>query len=115
MMLSESKIQELIKKHKESGLSLVGFCSNEGIPKSTFYYWQKKLRKEPSKRFIPLIVNSTPVPDAGFSQSGPCQQKDRHMPAEDFFFELVYTNGTRLRVRGDLDIDNLRSLVSLLS
>ena len=113
-MRDESKILDLIKKHKESGLSLVGFCSNEGIPKSTFYYWRKKVRKEPSKRFIPLVVNSTPVPVTGFSKSGPCHQKDREMPAEDFFLELVYSNGTKLRVKGDLDIDNLRSLVCLL-
>ena len=113
-MLDESKIQDLIKKHKESGLSLVGFCSNEGIPKSTFYYWRKKVSKEASKRFIPLIVNSTPVAVTGFSKSGPCGQKDLNMPAEDFFLELVYSNGTKLRVKGDLDIDNLRSLVCLL-
>ncbi len=113
-MLDESKIQDLIKKHKESGLSLIGFCTNEGIPKSTFYYWRKKLKKEPSKRFIPLVVNSTPVPAIGFSKSGPCGQEDPHKPAEDYFLELVYSNGTRLRVKGDLDIDNLRSLVCLL-
>lgn len=113
-MLDESKIQDLIRKYKESGLSLVGFCSNEGIPKSTFYYWRKKIRKEPSKRFIPLVVNSTPVAVTGFSKSGPYGQKDPHMPAEDYFLELVYSNGTRLRVKGDLDIDNLRSLVCLL-
>jgi hypothetical protein len=113
-MLDELKIQDLIKKHKESGLSLVGFCSNEGIPKSTFYYWRKKFNKEPSKRFIPLVVNSTPVAVTGYSKSGSCGQKDLHIPAEDYFLELIYSNGTRLRVKGDLDIDNLRLLVCLL-
>jgi transposase-like protein len=59
MMINESKILELINRHKDTGLTIKAFCANEGIPKSSYYYWRRKLRKEPGKRFIPLLVNNT--------------------------------------------------------
>jgi hypothetical protein len=47
------------ERQKESGLSIRSFCSNEGIAPSTFYFWQKKIRKEASgERFIPLLVRA---------------------------------------------------------
>ena len=67
-MINESKILELIKRQKETGLTITAFCANEGIPKSSYYYWRKKLNKEPGKRFIPLLVNSTPATMSGSSK-----------------------------------------------
>jgi hypothetical protein len=40
-MINESKILELIKRQKETGLNITAFCANEGIPKSSYYYWRK--------------------------------------------------------------------------
>jgi len=112
-MLNESKCLELIQRQKETGLNITDFCSNEGIPKSTFYYWRKKL-SEPGKRFIPLLVNSTPVQITGPAKSGIREQNENHTSGDDFLLELVYPNGARLRVKGDTDLDHLRSLVCLL-
>jgi transposase-like protein len=112
-MINESKIQELIKRQKETGLNISAFCSNEGIPKSTYYYWRKKL-SEPGKRFIPLLVNSTPAQITGPAKSCLREQNEDHTSADYFLLELVYTNGARLRIKGDTDLDHLRSLVCLL-
>ena len=103
-MINESKILDLIKRQKETGLKIHAFCRNEGIPRSTFYNWRKKLRNEPGQRFIPLLVNSTPSP----------MSEPYHTSDNDFLLELVYPNGTRLRVKGDPEFDRLRSLVCLL-
>jgi hypothetical protein len=112
-MIVESKILDLIKRQKETGLTISAFCSNEGIPKSTYYYWRKKINREPGKRFIPLLVNSTQA-----LMSGPSKylrdQQDHHGTVDDFLLELIYTNGTRLRIKSDPDLDHLRSLVCLL-
>jgi hypothetical protein len=112
-MINESKILELIKRQKETGLTISAFCTNEGIPKSTYYYWRKKINREPGKRFIPLLVNSTQA-----LMSGPSKylrdQQDHHGTVDDFLLELIYTNGTRLRIKSDPDLDHLRSLVCLL-
>lgn len=113
-MISESKILELVKRQKETGLTVTAFCSNEGINKSTFYYWLKKLNKEPGKRFIPLLVNSRPaavnVPAKDYTQG----QIEPHNSGDDFLLELIYPNGIRLRIKSDPDLDHIRSLVCLL-
>ena len=112
-MINESKILELIKRQKETGLNITAFCANEGIPKSSYYYWRKKLNREPGKRFIPLLVNSTQA-----LMSSPSkyirEQQEHHGTGDDFLLELIYTNGTRLRIKSDPDLDHLRSLVCLL-
>ncbi|MDF1561370.1 MAG: hypothetical protein P1P83_14365 [Bacteroidales bacterium] len=108
-MLYSSKMAVLLERQKESGLSVKSFCSNEGIAPSTFYYWQKKLRKESvGGRFIPLLVRapgSTAYP-ASVQQPGPGKDNTP--------LEITYANGTTLRIRQTLDLAGLRSLVSLL-
>lgn len=100
---------DLLERQKGSGLSVRGFCSNEGIAPSTFYYWQKKLRvASDGHRFIPLVVQT--------------QKLAAHMSAEQSIgtgtdsapLEICYPNGTTLRIKQNLDLSGLRSLVSLL-
>jgi hypothetical protein len=113
-MLNESKFRELHHRQQESGLTVREFCSNEGIPESTFYYWRKKLHKTrvTSKGFIPLIVKSPPsllapsYPKRGHAISG-------NGEIDDALLELVYANGTKLRIKNDIDLNRLRSLISL--
>ena len=113
-MINKSKILELIKRQKETGLNITAFCANEGIAKSTFFYWRKKLNKAPVKGFIPLLVNATPATRSGPSKNYTHQQHELHKSDDDFLLELNYPNGTRLRIKGDPDLDQLRTLVCLL-
>jgi hypothetical protein len=113
-MINESKILELIKRQKETGLNITAFCANEGIAKSTFFYWRKKLNKAPVKGFIPLIVNATPATRSVASKNYTQQQHESHNAGDDFLLELHYPNGTRLRIKSDPDLDHLRTLVCLL-
>jgi hypothetical protein len=113
-MLSESKFSELLARQQECGLSVTAFCSNEGLPKATFYYWKKKLqRKQSAKGFIPLLVKPErtairrALPDT--NSKGTLQDG-----ANDYFLEFVYLNGTKLRIKGDLDLTRLRELVYLI-
>jgi ssDNA-binding Zn-finger/Zn-ribbon topoisomerase 1 len=110
-MINESKILELIKRQKETGLNITAFCANEGIPKSSYYYWRKRLNREPVNRFIHLRVNSTPI-------NGPskCNQEhhDHDTSDNDFPMEISYPNGTTFRIKHALDMAGLRSLVLLV-
>jgi transposase-like protein len=112
-MINESKILELIKRQKETGLTISAFCNNEGIPKSTYYYWRKKLSKEPGKRFIPLLVNAIPSTLSGPSKNVMPEQHDHHTSSA-FPMEITYPNGTTLRLKHPLDLAGLRSLVLLV-
>jgi hypothetical protein len=108
-MEKASMFSELIRRHKETGLSIKDFCSNECIPTSTFYYWRKKLRGSiPEKGFIPLIVKSPQTTLSRNNGKTSCQEPD-----ENVFLELIYPNGTLLRVKKDLDLAQLRALIHL--
>jgi hypothetical protein len=113
-MINESKILELIKRQKETGLNITAFCANEGVPKSSYYYWRKKLNKGPGKRFIPLLVNSTPAPMSGHSKDYIREQHEHHTSGDDFPMEIRYPNGTTLKIKHALDLAGLRSLVLLV-
>jgi len=108
-MKNISRFIELLERQKWSGLSVRGFCSNEGIASSTFYYWQKRVRKEAAGRsFIPLHV-LTPGSSAHPASSQPPLPGMENTP-----LEITYPNGTTLRIQQTIDIAGLRSLVSLL-
>jgi hypothetical protein len=99
-MLSESKFLELYRRQQESGLTVKDFCSNEGIANSTFYYWYKKVRKKSSKQdFIPLVVKSTPSHLTPNHLKAHCSVHDPEEMDDDVLLELVYPNGTKLRVK----------------
>ena len=112
-MINESKILELIKRQKETGLTITAFCVNEGIPKSSYYYWRKRLNREPATRFIQLRVNSTQAPIKGPSKCDQ-EQHENHTSGDDFPVEISYPNGTTLRIKHALDLAGLRSLVLLV-
>lgn len=115
-MQKESMFRELISLQQDSGLTVREFCSNEGIAPATYYYWRKKLRNRKGKKdFIPLIVKS---PESSLTQGynrdtshrdyQPGQTADDHA-----LLELLYPNGTLLRIKNDLDLAHLRALIHL--
>jgi len=113
MRLDESKFIALLNRQQESGLNVKDFCSNEGLTESTFYYWRKKLQEHPpSKGFIPLVVKSSQSIVQKHSKSYEPISADQPQ-ADDFLLELVYPNGTMLRVKKDLDLSHLRTLIHL--
>jgi len=110
-MLNSTKFLKLQERQKESGLSVRGFCSNEGIAPSSFYYWLKKIRNEANgKRFIPLVVKSAGENVNPFLQSELLQGQR----VDGTLLEITYPNGITLRVKNDLGLVHLRALVLLL-
>jgi len=108
-----SRFSELIRQQQESGLSIKDFCYNQGISHSTFHYWYKKLRNS-KREFIPLIVKPPvgALPDKDSSGS----RRSGNYPATDedqVLLELIYPNGTHLRIKQDLDLEHLRALIHL--
>ena len=107
-MQKEARFRELIKEQKESGLTIIDFCSNHGIAPSTFHYWKKKLGRKSGRRdFIPLIVKSSEV---DHPKGSGCPEIS---PGKETLLELVYPNGTILRLKYDLDLTQLRTLIHL--
>lgn len=114
-MEKESRFRELISLQQDSGLTVREFCSNEAIAPATFYYWRKKfLNSKGKKDFIPLIIKSS---ESSLTQSYNKSSKHRDYQsgkiADHSLLELVYPNGTILRVKNDLDLAHLRTLIHL--
>lgn len=107
-MLKEDRFRLLIEEQRSSGLSIKEFCSNHSIPASTFHYWKKKFTREPEKNaFIPLIVKPTEV---GVAKESTYSEMNTGNSVK---LELVFPNGTMLRVQHDLDMVHLRALIHL--
>jgi hypothetical protein len=108
-MQRESKIVDQCQRQKESGLTVNEFCKNEGIAASTFYYRRKKLSKENSaQNFIPIVVK----PSGAVSRQNPPVKNTGEADGE-ILLELVYPNGTKLRIKNDIDLTKLRELICL--
>ena len=53
----------IIKEQKQSGLTVKDWCSQNGITKDAYYYWQQKLRKEVYAAIKPQESIFAPVPN----------------------------------------------------
>jgi len=114
-MFNASKFQKILSRQAESGLNVKDFCFNEGIPEATFYYWRKKIQIPSSpKEFIPLVIKSPQTALKGRYPRG--QQAEASADQQEnsgFLLEVVYPNGTKLRIQNDLDLARLRELLYL--
>ena len=111
-MQKEDRYRELLAQQQESGLTIKEFCSNQGIAPATFHYWKKKLRKKPGrKEFIPLVVKTGT--SLGTTSNGNNPHALHSGLERKALFELVYPNGTLLRITSDLDLAHLRTLIHL--
>lgn len=113
-MLSETQFRKLNQRQKESGLNIKDFCTNEGIAHSTFYYWRKKYNNSRDKNsFIPLIINSTTQSSKHTAVHHQTSAKQYTPIYNEDLLEIVYPNDTRLRVKKDIDLNQLRALICL--
>ena len=107
-MQKEAIFKELIAEQQESGLTILDFCSNHGIAPSTFHYWKKKLSKKPGRKdFIPLIVKPS---GEDLPKGSGCSEISS---GKETLLELVYPNGTVLRLKQSFDLAQLRALIHL--
>ena len=72
------------------------FCRERGITEPSFYYWRKRLRKRETVQFALLETRPT---DIGSVTST---------------FELVLTNGERLRIGNEVDAATLRMVLEVV-
>ena len=99
-MWTIQQLKLVYDRFQSSGLSVTGFCANESILHSKFYYWKKKLieqsqdREQPSD-FVPIVFS-------GSNTQLPAKRKVQHKPVLEHndpascdVFEIVYPNGVK--------------------
>jgi transposase-like protein len=112
-MEKESRFAELIRQQEESGLSVKDFCYNQDCAPSTFHYWRKKLRLSTQEKFIPLIVKSPVRTISTRNNHGAHRSRHQGSDEDQMMLELVYPNGTRLRINKEMDLAQVRLLIRL--
>ena len=112
--MTDALFQDLLKRQQESGLTVRDFCANEGLVPSTFYYWLKKCKTKAAqpKTFIPLTIEGAHLPAHKKNNHLRHQVVTNDMDAP-VFLELVFPNGTVLKVRNQVDLPLLQKLVHL--
>jgi hypothetical protein len=118
-MLNARQFKDIYNEYLESGLTVRGFCTNQHMKESQFFYWQNKLKKEltPKRGFVPVVfegeqqARSSQVPTRAQNRS-----KTFSNPAvanQTVSCEITYPNGVYLKLNGLIDPVMLRSLLLL--
>ncbi|MBI9065536.1 MAG: IS66 family insertion sequence element accessory protein TnpB [Marinilabiliaceae bacterium] len=105
MRMTNVTFRKLYSEHKESGLSIRDFCANQDIAVSTFYYWNKKQKKQecPPIDFVPLAIGGQQTISIA----------NENVDYHNTPLEFVFPNGTRMLLNEDIDITLLKTIVHL--
>ena len=98
----------------ESGLSIRSYCLNQRMNEAKFFYWQRRLKNqiEPARGFVPLVIDNGLNNHRRLNPTNRAAQPDAG-PDKASFCEITYPNGVTLKLRGDADLETLRSLLFL--
>lgn len=108
--LTLEEFKRIHEEWKSTGLSIRDYCHNTGFEESKFYYWRKKF----TEAMLPQVNGFVPV--NMFHQNGKLGMTATDSPKEptdNVPCEVVYPNGVTLRVKSELSLETLRSLILL--
>ena len=112
MRIIESSFRELYQEYLSSGLTVRDFCANQDFAVSTFYRWQKILKdKEAPDRFVPLLIGKQPNVNTGNHPD--VTPECNVFVTEKNNMEFTFPNGTKLLVKGHVDLSLLKTIVHL--
>ena len=113
-MLTAEAFKVIYDDYLESGLSIRSYCSNQRINEAKFFYWQRRLKNQlaPARGFVPLVIDNGLNNHRRLNPTNRAAQPDAG-PDKASFCEITYPNGVTLKLRGDADLETLRSLLFL--
>jgi hypothetical protein len=95
MKASRNKMDTLVKKWQNSGLSKAGFCRENGIPLSTFSYWCSQCLSTPNESKMVKIPARLP-----------------QLRTSNIILE--YPSGYKLHIPGNQDLSRLEGIISVI-
>ncbi len=99
---SRSKVRSLEALRRRSGLSIQAFCLEEGVPRSSFDYWRRRLREDDASSREGSSFVEFEVSGAEEAESG-----------SDCEYELLLANGISVRVGSGFNATEVRELVTI--
>ena len=118
-MLKARQFLSIYEGYLESGLTVRGYCANQQMKESMFFYWQNKLKGQlpPKRGFVPVVfdkgkaIQTTHVPSP--AQNSPKTFSDPESANNTISCEISYPNGVCLKLNGLTNPEILRSLLLL--
>jgi hypothetical protein len=118
----------VVRRWKESGQSVRGFCRAEGLGESSFHYWQVKLERRSAppgaaSSSRPRASQVAPAPRSAKRRSAPRRGTASFLPirvVEDgvakapHAVEIVLAQGRMVRVRAGFDRQTLADVLAVL-
>ena len=106
----ELESRDMMRRYRESGLTVAAFCKRERLSVSLFYYWKREI----ARRDLGLPKgsgNGKPRPhrESPFVPLNVCRVELDQAP-----LELVLGDSRRVRIGGDFDADVLKKLLAVL-
>ena len=101
---------------KESNQSIREYCNANGFNESQFYYWKKKIEKSNQPvlgKFVPIHMNQVGNDKIQITGSQPNIIPNKKSVVSDEFCEIVYRNGVILRLKSNISIEMLKTLITL--
>jgi len=119
-MLNAIQFTSIYNDFLESQLTVRGFCANQHMKESQFFYWQNKLKSQlpPKRGFVPVVFEREQQPRSSQVPS-PVQNRPKtfsNPPVlnQTVSCEISYPNGVCLKLNGLTDPEILRSLLLLM-
>ena len=103
--------REVIRRQRNSGLTVSAFCAAEGLKDWSFHWWRRELAKRDREK-LPAKVAAEPKDAPSFVpvQLVP-EQVEQH---DSSTIEVVLNSGQRVRVPAAFDPQALDSLLTVL-
>ena len=119
-MLNAIQFTSIYNDYLESGLTVRGYCANQHITESKFYYWQNKLKSQlpPKRGFVPVVFERDQQPRSSLVPT-PAQNRSKTfinpvVANQTVSCEISYPNGVCLKLNGLTDPEMLRSVLVLM-
>jgi transposase len=96
----ESRWREIVDRQRVSGMSIRGWCRDQGVQEATFHWWRRELARRDAEMqaasFMPVHVTDAPVRDG------------------DSLIEIALADGRRVRVTGVANCQALTNVLDVL-
>ncbi|MRS02507.1 IS66 family insertion sequence hypothetical protein [bacterium] len=96
---------QVIRERQESGQYIKDFCSERGISRNAYFYWQRKLRKAACKQLTGPGEHADPAP-AGWMQLARVNEMKSTLKIE--------ISGCHITVDAKTDLELLKSICRTL-
>ena len=100
----------ILRDRRDSGLSVRGYCLEQGINEKTYYYWQRKLRETACEGLIPQEHNFP-----ASSHKGPTVFAALPMQSSnDSGHIVIRLNGAEVEIRGEANSATVDTVLRVL-